>query len=50
MAECVDVLSDLDLPRQSSVWIGQRSYVPGADHGGAVLLTAASWVLQRPTG
>jgi hypothetical protein len=37
-----------DLPR--SVRIAGRAYVPGADRGVAVLLTAAGWVLQRLPG
>ena len=37
-----------DLPR--SVRIAGRAYVPGADRGVAVLLTAAGWILQRLPG
>jgi hypothetical protein len=37
-----------DLPRR--VRIAGRAYVPGADRGVAVLLTAAGWVLQRLPG
>jgi hypothetical protein len=36
-----------DLPR---IRIAGRAYVPGADRGVAVLLTATSWVLQRLPG
>jgi hypothetical protein len=42
----VDVLSDLP----TSVRIARRKFIPGADRGVAVLLTAASWVLQRLPG
>jgi hypothetical protein len=42
-------MTDLDLPR-TSVRIAGRKYIPGADRGAAVLLTAASWVLQRLPG
>jgi hypothetical protein len=37
-----------DLPQR--VRIAGRAYVPGADRGVAVLLTAAGWVLQRLPG
>jgi hypothetical protein len=37
---------DLDLPR-TQVRVANRRFVPGADRAVAVLLTAASWVLQR---
>jgi hypothetical protein len=43
-------VSGLGLPNPSSVRIAGRSYIPGADRGVAVLLTAASWVLQRLPG
>jgi hypothetical protein len=46
MSERVDV-SGLGLSNPSSVRIGQRSYVPGADRGLATMLTCASWILQR---
>ena len=34
----------------ASVRIAGRTYIPGADRGVSVLLTAASWVLQRLPG
>ena len=37
------------MPVPASVNSG-RTYIPGADRGVAVLLTAASWVLQRLPG
>jgi hypothetical protein len=49
MSERVDV-SGLGLPNPGSVRLGQREYRPGADRGVAVLLTAASWVIQRLPG
>jgi hypothetical protein len=47
MPESVDVVCP---PSASSVRIAGRSFVPGADKGLAVLLTAACWVLQRLPG
>ena len=38
------------MPVPTSVTIAGRKHVPGADRGVSVLLTAASWVLQRLPG
>jgi endonuclease YncB( thermonuclease family) len=45
------MLADRVLPTVSTeVRIADRRFAPGADRGVAVLLTAASWVLQRLLG
>jgi hypothetical protein len=38
------------VPAPANVRIAGRTYIPGADRGVAVLLTAASWLLQRLPG
>jgi hypothetical protein len=38
------------MPMPQSVRIAGKQFVPGADRGVAVLLTAASWVLVRLPG
>ena len=38
------------MPVPARVKIAGKTYVPGADRGVSVLLTAASWVLQRLPG
>ena len=38
------------MPVPARVKIAGRTYAPGADRGVSVLLTAASWVLQRLPG
>jgi hypothetical protein len=43
-------MADVDVQAPATVRIAGRQYVPGADRGVAVLLTAASWVLQRLPG
>lgn len=43
-------LREIPMAAPSRVSIAGKRYVPGADKGVAVLLTAASWVLQRLPG
>ena len=38
------------MPVPARVKIAGKTYIPGADRGVSVLLTAASWVLQRLPG
>ena len=38
------------MPVPARVRIAGKTYIPGADRGVSVLLTAASWVLQRLPG
>jgi hypothetical protein len=49
MAECVDPLSDLGLPRRN-LRVGPRTFKSDKDCAVSVLLTASSWVLQRLPG
>jgi hypothetical protein len=41
------MLDAFEVACPASVSIAGRRYIPGADRGVAVLLTAASWVIQR---
>jgi hypothetical protein len=49
VSECVDPLRDLGLPRRN-LRVGPRTLKSDKDSAVSVLLTSASWVLQRLPG